>query len=147
MVAGGNTTKSTSQQSWDLLNKNKIRWGDNTKFPDLDKYENDDDKVDILEKTFKRFYTEFNVVAFFSVVIRRKIIDKVGGLDEDFEEGYYDDDHFCHKVKSANGKVVYVPTSYVHHFTTVTFAQLYTWNELYNIHRKNEKILKKKKGK
>jgi GT2 family glycosyltransferase len=147
MVAGCNTTKGTSQQSWDLLNKNKKRWGKYEKFPDLSIYPNDDDKVEILEKTFGDSYMEFQVVAFFSVVIRRKIIEKVGSLDEDFEEGYYDDDHFCHKVRLAKGKIVYVPTSYVHHFTTVTFSKIYDWKDLYDMHRKNEKILKKKKEK
>jgi len=67
------------------------------------------------------------------------------GIYTAFEEGYYDDDHFCHKVRLAKGKIVYVPTSYVHHFTTVTFSKIYDWKDLYDMHRKNEKILKKKK--
>jgi len=147
MIAGPNTTKGTSQQSWDLLNKNTKRWKGQKKFPDLSKYELDnlDELVDELEEKFDKTYVEFKVVAFFSCILKRKIIDKVGLLDEDFKEGYYDDDHFCFKVREEGYKIVYVPTSYVHHFTTVTFTQLYTWDELYKIHRENEKILKKKK--
>ena len=147
MIAGPNTTESTSQQSWNLLNQNKRRWGGYAKFPDLSKYKLNEleQLVDVLEKKFNKLYVEFEVVAFFSCVLKREIIDKVGLLDEDFKEGYYDDDHFCYKVREEGYKIVYVPTSYVHHFTTVTFTQLYTWNELYKMHRENEEILKRKK--
>lgn len=49
-----------------------------------------------------------------SMMIRRSVIDEIGGLDEGFFL-YYEETEFCHRVKRAGHQVWYVPQSRVMH--------------------------------
>jgi GT2 family glycosyltransferase len=142
MLTGPNTTAGTSQQSWDLLKKTKDKKWD--KMPNLAsrRYRNDNDKVKALEKIFKNKFFDVNTLAFFSVLMRREIFDKVGLLSEDYDEGYFDDSDFCRRVKDhkENFKLVYVPSAYIHHFNKTTFSNVFTAKEYKDIWKRNEKI-------
>ncbi|MGQ9580162.1 MAG: glycosyltransferase [Armatimonadota bacterium] len=58
----------------------------------------------------------------FCVLIRREVIDKIGGLDEQYGLGNFEDDDFCLRAAIAGFKSVIARDCYVHHYGSRTFA-------------------------
>ena len=52
---------------------------------------------------------EFVFLCFFCVMIRREVFDKIGKIDEEFNNGYCDDNDFCYRALKAGYKYVQVP--------------------------------------
>jgi len=59
---------------------------------------------------------ELNAVTFACVLIRRKMWDELGGLDEAYILGQFEDIDFCWRARKAGWKVVYQPKATLLHY-------------------------------
>ncbi len=60
----------------------------------------------------------------FCLLIRREVIDRIGGLDERFGLGFFDDDDLCVRAREAGFGLRVALNVFVHHFGSRTFAGL-----------------------
>lgn len=60
-------------------------------------------------------------LVFFCVVIRRELIDLIGGLDETYIRGNFEDDDYCLRTILAGFKLAIVKNSFVYHHGSTTF--------------------------
>ncbi|AFH50273.1 Glycosyltransferase [Ignavibacterium album JCM 16511] len=63
----------------------------------------------------------FPRVAFLCTLIKREVIDKIGGLDERFSPGNYEDDDFCLRAQLAGYKTVIAKDVFIHHYGSKSF--------------------------
>lgn len=63
-------------------------------------------------------------VAFFCVMLPRAVYDSVGGLDEAFGLGFFEDDDYCRRVEQAGWKVACAEDVFVHHHLSASFDQV-----------------------
>jgi hypothetical protein len=54
--------------------------------------------------------------------IDRTVIDEVGGIDERFGAGNFEDDDFCIRVRAAGYRIFVCDDSFIHHFGSQTFT-------------------------
>lgn len=66
-------------------------------------------------------YYEFPRVAFLCTLIKKEVIDKIGGLDERFSPGNYEDDDFCLRAQKAGYKAVIAKEVFIHHYGSKSF--------------------------
>lgn len=64
---------------------------------------------------------EFPRVAFICTLIKREVISKIGGLDERYTPGNYEDDDFCLRNQIAGYKSVICKDVFIHHFGSKSF--------------------------
>jgi GT2 family glycosyltransferase len=64
-------------------------------------------------------YTDFLV--FFCVLIKRKVWDEIGGIDEDLGLGNFDDNLFCWKAVDKGYKLKICGNAFIHHWGSQTF--------------------------
>lgn len=64
----------------------------------------------------------FPRIAFLCTLIKREVIDKIGGLDERFTPGNFEDDDFCLRAQLAGYKTIIVKDVFIHHFGSVSFT-------------------------
>lgn len=64
---------------------------------------------------------DFPRVAFLCTLILRKVIDAIGGLDERFTPGNYEDDDFCLRAALAGFKTVVANDVFIHHYGSRSF--------------------------
>ena len=62
-----------------------------------------------------------NRLVFFCVMLRRLLIDKIGGLDEGYIRGNFEDDDYCLRAMVAGYKLGIVRNSFVYHYGSATF--------------------------
>jgi GT2 family glycosyltransferase len=67
------------------------------------------------------------------MIVRREVIDTIGGLDEDFFM-YFEETDWCYRMKQAGGNVYYTPDGEVIHFGGGTVAH-YDERRLLHYHR------------
>jgi GT2 family glycosyltransferase len=67
---------------------------------------------------------EVDSVAFFCVMIPRRILNEVGLLDEDFSIGFFEDDDYCRRVKSKGYRIAIADDVFVHHHLSASFSAL-----------------------
>ncbi len=65
---------------------------------------------------------EFPRVVFFCTLIKRSVLDKIGGLDERFYPGNFEDDDFCLRAQIAGFKSVIARDVFIHHFGSKSFT-------------------------
>lgn len=58
----------------------------------------------------------------FALCIDRRVIDEVGGIDERFGAGNFEDDDFCIRVRAAGYKIYVCDDVFIHHFGSVSFT-------------------------
>ncbi|UOF88811.1 bifunctional glycosyltransferase family 2 protein/class I SAM-dependent methyltransferase [Fodinisporobacter ferrooxydans] len=72
----------------------------------------------------------------FCLLIRRDVYEKVGGFDERFGKGNFEDDDYCMRMRRAGYRLVVAADTYIHHYGSVTnrmdpeYAQLLETNRL-----------------
>ncbi len=66
------------------------------------------------------------MLAFFCVMIRRAVFDRIGVLDEGFGVGFGDDDEFCHRARAAGYDLALQQDLVIQHEHRSTFRQLYS---------------------
>ncbi len=64
---------------------------------------------------------EFPRVAFLCTLIKRKVIETIGGLDERFTPGNYEDDDYCLRAQLAGFKTVIAQDVFIHHYGSKSF--------------------------
>lgn len=63
----------------------------------------------------------FPRIAFLCTLIKREVIEKIGGLDERFTPGNYEDDDYCLRVQLAGFKTVIAKDVFIHHYGSKSF--------------------------
>jgi GT2 family glycosyltransferase/glycosyltransferase involved in cell wall biosynthesis len=69
----------------------------------------------------KNKITQFPRVAFLCTLIKKEVIDKIGGLDERFSPGNFEDDDFCLRAQLAGFKTVIANDVFIHHYGSKSF--------------------------
>jgi tetratricopeptide (TPR) repeat protein len=64
---------------------------------------------------------DFPRVAFLCTLIKKEVIDKIGGLDERFSPGNFEDDDFCLRAQKAGYKAVIAKDVFIHHYGSKSF--------------------------
>jgi GT2 family glycosyltransferase/glycosyltransferase involved in cell wall biosynthesis len=63
----------------------------------------------------------FPRIAFLCALIKRKVVNAIGGLDERFSPGNFEDDDFCLRAQLAGFKTVINKGVFIHHFGSKSF--------------------------
>jgi GT2 family glycosyltransferase len=58
----------------------------------------------------------------FCLCVDRRVIDEIGGIDERFGAGNFEDDDFSIRVRAAGYKIYVCDDVFIHHFGSVTFT-------------------------
>lgn len=88
---------------------------------------------------------ETEMLGFFCVAIRYKVIDKVGLLDENFGIGMFEDDDYCYRVRQADYKLLIAEDAFVFHKGSAAFKKIDD-NKYMNLWDKNKKYFQEKHG-
>lgn len=75
-------------------------------------------------KTYEKSAYESDALYFFNTVVRRRVIEKIGLLDERFYPGSYEDIDYCLRMKQAGFKQIIIRGCFVHHFGSGSFSKL-----------------------
>lgn len=82
------------------------------------------------------YYEERVKLIGFAMLIKREAINKVGGLEEKFTPGNYEDDDISLRILKNGYKLLLCRDSYIHHFGSTSFKEnAYKYNELLNTNR------------
>lgn len=65
---------------------------------------------------------EFPRVAFLCTLIKREVIEFIGGLDERFSPGNFEDDDFCLRAQLAGYKTIIAKDVFIHHYGSKSFT-------------------------
>jgi len=84
-------------------------------------------------------------LGFFCVAIRRKVLDKIGFLDEKFGIGMFEDDDYCVRAKKTGFTLAVVEDCFVYHKGSVSFGKL-SGEEYRELFAKNKAYFRKKHG-
>jgi len=74
-----------------------------------------------IKKSNKGKSFEFPRVAFLCTLIKRNVLDTIGGLDERFSPGNFEDDDFCLRAQLAGFKTIVAEDVFIHHFGSISF--------------------------
>jgi len=108
-----------------------------------------DESVGGIEKYAEQFlkckgqYTELGAAVGFSFLMKRSVIDKIGGWDEVFSPGYFDDTDYALRAAKAGYKSVCAKAAYVYHVEHASFRD----KKLEEIFKRNEQIFYERHGK
>ncbi len=78
----------------------------------------------------------------FCLLIKKAVVDQIGGLDERFGIGNFEDDDFCRRARAAGYRTMIAIDSFVHHFGSVSFQG--AGYNLGQILQQNQKIYQQK---
>ncbi len=67
---------------------------------------------------------EMRTVAFFCVMLRREVYAQLGGLDENFGRGFFEDDDYCRRIEQAGWSIACADDVFVHHHLSASFGQM-----------------------
>ncbi|RAN77081.1 hypothetical protein B5P43_20415 [Bacillus sp. SRB_336] len=68
--------------------------------------------------------TPLRTAAFFCVMLRRSVYEKVGPLDEVFGVGFFEDDDYCRRVEQAGWSIACADDVFIHHNLSASFNKL-----------------------
>ena len=88
---------------------------------------------------------EISVAPFFCALVPRMVWDKVGGLDEQFEIGMFEDDDFSLRVRRSSYRIAVAEDCFVHHFGRGSFSKL-SPSQYERIFKKNLRCFEDKWG-
>lgn len=66
-------------------------------------------------------YEEKSRLCGFAMLIKRSIVDKIGGLDEAFSPGYFEDDDYSLRIKELGYKLLVCHNSFIYHIGSQSF--------------------------
>ncbi len=67
---------------------------------------------------------EVDKLSLLCAAIRRETFDRVGGLDEGYGLGMFEDDELCRQLRRRRLRVLLAPSAFVHHHGSRTFGAL-----------------------
>ncbi|UCH09868.1 MAG: glycosyltransferase [Fidelibacterota bacterium] len=62
-------------------------------------------------------------IAGFAILTRKSLYDELGGLDEDFGSGNFEDDDFCLRAREKGYAIMVDESTYLHHFGSRSFVE------------------------
>lgn len=83
-------------------------------------------------------------LAFFCVMLHRRVYQAVGPLDEVFGLGFFEDDDYCRRVEQAGWQLVCAEDVFIHHHLSASFNKLGKGRD--ELLKKNRKIYESKWG-
>ena len=102
--------------------------------------------VDVVANNLAKYHMrgEFPLhrLVFFCVAIKRKVIDKIGLLDEQFSPGNFEDDDYCLRAIDAGFKLGVAKNCFIYHKGSVTHKSLNL--DYVALLNRNEAIFKEK---
>jgi len=90
--------------------------------------------------------TQLRTLAFFCVMMPRNVYEKIGGLDEAFGLGFFEDDDYCRRVQLAGWRCVCAEDVFVHHNLSASFNKLGEARKA-ELMEKNKALYERKWGK
>ena len=69
----------------------------------------------------RRAWMDCNRIAFVCTLIKRDVLKYIGGLDERFSPGNYEDDDYCLRANQAGYHLVIAWDTFIHHFGSKSF--------------------------
>ncbi len=84
-------------------------------------------------------------LAFFCVAIRRSVLNQVGGLDESYGTGYFEDDDYCMRVRRAGHRLAVCDDVFVHHHHSASFDLIGDTAKA-DLMKRNRRIFEKRWG-
>jgi GT2 family glycosyltransferase len=87
----------------------------------------------------------FPRIAFLCTLVKKEVIDKIGGLDERFSPGNFEDDDFCLRAQMAGYKALVLQDVFIHHFGSKSFTAEGTQKYIARL-EKNKQIFVNKWG-
>jgi GT2 family glycosyltransferase/tetratricopeptide (TPR) repeat protein len=60
----------------------------------------------------------------FCLLVRREVLDKIGGFDEQYQLGFFDDDDLCVRARESGFQLLVALNVHIHHFGSLTFNSL-----------------------
>ncbi|MEP9409901.1 MAG: glycosyltransferase [Candidatus Brocadia sp.] len=76
-----------------------------------------------IRKTYNGRLTPRYRIAGFAVLMRKTLYEEVGGLDESFGTGNYEDDDLCLKVREKGYAIMVDESVLIHHYRSQTFIE------------------------
>ncbi len=71
----------------------------------------------------RKKYTPRSRLSAFALLMKRKVYEAIGELDEDYKIGNFEDDDFCLRAARAGFKIMVAGDVYIHHFSNVSFKR------------------------
>jgi ATP-binding cassette subfamily B protein len=87
------------------------------------------------------------VLTMFCIAMRRSTYLAVGGLDERFGAGLFEDDDYAERLRQTGLRVVCAPDVFVHHFGEASFGKLVGSGRYGELLRSNQRRFEEKWGK
>jgi GT2 family glycosyltransferase/glycosyltransferase involved in cell wall biosynthesis/SAM-dependent methyltransferase len=87
-----------------------------------------------------------STAAFFCVMISKEVYQRVGGLDEAFGLGMFEDDDYCRRVQQQGYEIACADDVFIHHHLSASFDKLGAQKKQ-ALFEKNKAIYEKKWGK
>lgn len=69
---------------------------------------------------------DLRTVAFFCVMMRREVYERVGRLDETYGLGFFEDDDFCRRIQQIGLRVACARDVFIHHHLSASFMKMDT---------------------
>jgi GT2 family glycosyltransferase len=60
----------------------------------------------------------------FCLAVKRKVLDEIGGFDERFGLGTFEDNDLCYRIRRAGYRLVIATNAYIHHFGSRTLNRM-----------------------
>ncbi len=98
-------------------NEIKIDW----QYRDCDEMQDFARRLAVSEHARSR---DLEMAPLLACICSRELWDEVGGLDEDYGQGMFEDDDFCMQLRRRGRRIVSVEDCFVHHFGQGSFSQL-----------------------
>jgi GT2 family glycosyltransferase/glycosyltransferase involved in cell wall biosynthesis len=84
-------------------------------------------------------------LAFFCVAVPRRVYEFIGGLDEDFGVGFFEDDDYCRRVTRAGFDIACAEDVFIHHQHSASFDKMENQKKL-ELFARNRAIYEAKWG-
>ena len=83
---------------------------------------------------------DFDYVTGAAIAIHRRVLTQLGGLDEQFYPGFYEETDYCFRARRAGFRVVYQPRAVFYHHET-TYLPVDSYARSYAYHRNRVRFL------
>jgi hypothetical protein len=94
----------------------------------------------------RREATEVEVLTLFCAMFRRRTVERVGPLDEDFGLGLFEDDDWSRRVRGAGLRLVVADDVLVHHVGEASFGDLVPSGDYGRLFERNRRRFEEKWG-
>lgn len=94
----------------------------------------------------KKPFIEIDFCRGYCILIKRKVIEKVGLLDESYGLGYYDDDDYSVRAIRTGFRCIRANEVFVEHLGDATFSALFKDEKRYALHERNKHLFYSKWG-